>query len=309
MGIREKHLDKTTHQYAALNALLKDIYRQFTPQFHSDAIYKYFQQMDEKEKIIDNREKYKAVIETLTQGNENWKDASTDGSWGYWVQAIFPRKEEEFRGSPAKSENVKVYACFKNTDIKAVFVDSLKYLLQHAEETFAAKISIFRRSDQMCYWLSQKDFRHLEAFFMPYAGDMVRSMPFVAYKGQLGISRDFPGADDSHNSTQAHIIADYLKTVKDVGEVDVEDMYNNYIAKWNADIYDEQDQMHFKSSSALSFVIIMDTLDALLGRTEITDESFLLSGDGEAWRILSKSHCWADVNKNYAVGKKNNVHQ
>ena len=115
------------------------------------------------------------------------------------------------------------------------------YLLENANDSFGAKVSVCSRSDQMCYWLSRNDFRHLENYFKPFFSEMEKTMPFVAYKGMLGISRDFPGADDSHNATQSNIIADYLKTVSDVDDVDLENMYNHYIAKWNADIYEESD--------------------------------------------------------------------
>ena len=44
------------------------------------------------------------------------------------------------------------------------------------------------------------------------------------------------------------VIADYLKTVSDVDDVDLENMYNHYIAKWNADIYEESDYCCFKKN-------------------------------------------------------------
>ena len=180
--------------------------------------------------------------------------------------------------------------------IQNVFVDSLKYILQNAEDTFGAKIATCNRSDQMCYWLSVKDFKHLEDFYRPYYKDMVKSLPFVAYKGMLGISKDFPGVDDSHNSTQAHIISDYLRTVNNIEDIDLESMYNLYIAKWNADIYDENPYGGFKNNSALSFIVILDTLDSILNETGVTEDSLLLSGDKKIWRMLSKSRCWADIN-------------
>ena len=128
-------------------------------------------------------------------------------------------------------------------------------------------------------------------------------MPFVAYKGKLGISKDFPGTDDSHNLAQAHIISDYFSTVNVVGSVDLEDMYNNYIAKWNADKY-EEGSWGFKSSSALSFVVIMDTLDAILDGAEINKRSSLLNPERRIWRILAQSKCWADVNELFSYFTK-----
>ena len=178
---------------------------------------------------------------------------------------------------------------------QGVFTDSIRYLLKNAKQMFAAKMAVYERVDQLCYWLDLEDLPCLERYFEPLFGDLEMSMPFVAYKGKLGISKDFPGTDDSHNLTQAHIISDYFSAVSDVGNVDLEDMFNNYIAKWNADIYEEE-SLGFKSSSALSFVVIMDTLDALLDGDEINERSSLLVSERGIWRILAQSKCWADVN-------------
>lgn len=94
---------------------------------------------------------------------------------------------------------------------------------------------------------------------------------------------------------QANIISDYLKTVSVIDDVDLEAMYNNYIAKWNADIYEDCDFLGFKNSSALSFVVIMDTLDIILGEAQLNEKSFLLSDNRKIWDILSQSRCWADI--------------
>jgi len=98
-----------------------------------------------------------------------------------------------------------------------------------------------------------------------------------------------------------------LQTVTDAQAINLEDMYNNYIAKWNADIYEEGDYGTFKSESALSFIVIMDTLDAILGKTEINDDSALLSKDSKLWNILSASHCWEDVNERWNQTARSNA--
>ena len=94
---------------------------------------------------------------------------------------------------------------------------------------------------------------------------------------------------------QADIIFDYFRSVNDIEQLDLEDMYNNYISKWNAIIEDDS-LCGFKDCSALSFVVILDTLDAILGKRPINHNSFLMAGDGQFWRILADSRCWADVN-------------
>ena len=299
LGIRKKVLDKMSPQYARLNSLIKDIYERFYPKFDTVSIYNYLQNLNTEEHIICDTNSLQTILEQLPKGNPKWAGKGLTNRWGYWMQVLYVLADDTMRSTPSKPENIKVYAFLKAGDIQQVFVDSLRYLLQNAENAFGAKLSTCSRSDQMCYWLSKNDFRHLENFFMPRFEDMEKSMPFLAYKGKLGISREFFGYDDSHNSTQAHIIADYLKTVNDILDIDLEEMYNNYIAKWNADIYDENCYCGFKYNSAQSFVVIMDTLDAILSNKDITDDSLLMSDNCKLWHILAKSHCWADVNESW----------
>lgn len=298
MGIRKKQFDKSLPRYIELNALLRDIYLKYQPKFLKDDIYRYFQKLNEDDCVVKHINNLIDILDNLPKQYSRWDVDNMAQCTCGWVQTIYGKKGEDGH-VPNKPSNLKVYACFNHANIHDVFIDSLKYLLNNADNTFAAKIATFNRADQMCYWLSKSDFVHLENFFRPYFSNMAKSLPFVAYKGVLGISREFPGWDDSHNATQAHIIADYLKTVNDAADVDLEEMYNNYIAKWNADIYEENDYSCFKNSSALSFVVILDTIDAILSRAELSEESLLLSGDKRIWGILSSCRCWADVNEKW----------
>ena len=304
MGIRSKELDRTSPQYAWLNTLLREIFTKFRPDFKTDDIYAYFQDFNDKERIVGKTNKLETLLKQLPYGNRKWKETGLTNCWSCWVQVQYTSINDDSYSSPGKSANIKAYACLNEGDAQQIFVDSLRYLLQNASETFGAKLSTISRSDMMCYWLSVKDFVHLEQFFKPYYHVMETSMPFVAYKGKLGISREFPGADNSHNSTQAHIISDYLMTVSKVEDVDLENMYNYYIKKWNADIYKEGNYSGFKGNSALSFVVIMDTLDAILSGKGISDDSLLISGDAKIWHILSNSKCWADVNEEWQSSKQ-----
>lgn len=299
MGIRRKSLNKDTEKYKELNALVVDVYEKFNPNFNADKIYSYFQKIDENERLVSNSRALETVLKSLPEKYPNWKEHGLVSNSGSWIQVIYSRLDKQDEGSPAKPEGLKVYACLRDKNVEEVFVESLRYLLKHADETFAAKIATSNRSDQMCYWVSQRGFRLLEEFYRPYRNRQVESLPFVAYRNHLGISKEFFGVDYSHNATIAHIIADYLKTVNDVTDVDLEDMFNNYIMKWNGDIYEEGNYSGFKNNSAHSFVVILDSLDAILGQTRITDNHPLISGDRHIWRVLSECRCWADVNERW----------
>ena len=301
LGIRRKSLDKTSPQYANLNTLLKDIYTQFAPKFESNKIYQYLQKLNTKDRIIKNTRGAETLLANLSVGLSHWQERGLTNCWSNWVQVSYTRIGVDKHYSPGRPQNIKVYANLKRDDIQSIFIESLKYLLDKANDSFGAKVSTCSRADQMCYWLSKKDFRHLENYFMPYFIDMEKTMPFVAYKGMLGISREFPGIDDSHNATQANIIADYLKTVIDINDVDLENMYNRYIAKWNDDIYEEDDFFCFRRNTALSFIVLLDSLDAILSETGVMDSSLLMSDDSKIWHTLANSCCWADVNEKWKM--------
>ena len=192
------------------------------------------------------------------------------------------------------------YETFKKDCKLALLIDNLVLLETVAEaKGYSEEMKTFLKAYIVNDVYKYCDHKHLESFFRPYFSEMKTPLPFVAYKGCLGISRDFPGFDDSHNATQAHIISDYMKTVKRMEQVDLQDMYNNYIAKWNEDIEEEDEHRSFKRESVLSLVVILDSLDAILGKTSLSEESFLLSGDNRTWHILANSQCWNDVNERW----------
>lgn len=298
MGIRVKRLDKHSPRYKGLNALLSKLYVEAYPRLGTENLYHIMQRIDYKKPIVKNVDELKVVLEQLPQQCPGWETAFVNATGGDWVQATFWRKGDEQRETPNRPENIKVYAYVKNMNAQSAFTGSIRYLLKNAKQMFAAKMAVYERVDQLCYWLDLDDFPSLECYFEQLLGDLEVSMPFIAYKGKLGISKDFPGTDDSHNYALAHIISDYFSTVNDVGNVDLEDMFNNYIAKWNADIY-EEGSWGFKSSSALSFVVIMDTIDAILNGDGINERSSLLIPEKKMWRILAQSKCCADVNEGF----------
>lgn len=300
LGIRKKRLEKDTKRYAELNAWLKDAYEHCSPDFSYDRIYHYMLKIDKQTQLINITEEKETLLSELSEGALEWKKGEVNSSSGCWIQVTYPKEGECHYHIPANSEYLKVYASMRDTTCTwQVFVDSMSYLLHNANDTFAAKVSTISRADQMCYWISHNDFKHLEDFYRSYFTKMDCKLPFVAYKGMLGISKDFPGNDISHNGTQANIIADYFKTAESAQDIELEAMYNNYIAKWNADIYEECHFGGFKNNSALSFVVIMDTLDILLGKTELSEDSLLMTRDKMLWSALSESRCWADMNKIY----------
>ena len=236
--------------------------------------------------MIRYPEEFSETLEGLTDGKHEWETPFVNASWGDWIQVIISRKSSAPNVSPDKPENLKVYANISSEDAPEIFIDSLRYLLDNAESTFAAKISTFSRADQVCYWLSPGDFWHLGSYYRPIADKMLTTLPFIAYFGKLGISKDLPWPDISHNELQARIISDYLKTISSPDDIDLEAMYNHYITTWNGD-----------NGSVLSFITILDTLDGLL-QGGLESNSLLLTDNRELWKTLANSRRWDDVKIN-----------
>lgn len=300
MGIREKHFDKSSEKYSHLNDLLRDIYEKCSQDLSLYGIYEYLQNISASQYLIQDGDNFAERIEELSVDYPLWQPFHANHIIGYWVQTHFCRKDDNEGVISAQPNDIKVYASFAHNDIKDIYIDSLNYLLKNVKYNFTAKIATRNRCDQMCYWLKLDDFRHLEDFYRQYTDDMVESMPFVAYKGKLGISKEFSWFEESHNATQALIISEYLKCIQSVDFIDVGEMYNLYIKKWNGDVCDGTEKRDaFESHSALSFVIILDTLDSILGTGHLLDDSSLFSNNEKMWEILSVSRCWEDVNEKW----------
>ncbi len=76
-------------------------------------------------------------------------------------------------------------------------------------------------------------------------------------------------------------------------EIDVLDMYQKYVKAWNGDADGRSPfSRAFKQRNAQEFVILLETLDVLLGNATITDDHILLNGDSELWHNLGWSRNW-----------------
>ena len=108
---------------------------------------------------------------------------------------------------------------------------------------------------------------------------MRKGSPFIASRECLGISRDLMDIK-SHNAQQATLLWDYFQYVGAEDEIDIEEMYRMFILGWNCEL--EEDNIFrkdFGDTTAQTFVILLDSLDVLLGRKKITDDSLFLNDD------------------------------
>ncbi len=94
------------------------------------------------------------------------------------------------------------------------------------------------------------------------------------------------------------MISTYLKTMKDVSEINLMEMYDLYLRGWNGDLDNEHPMSKaFKSGSAQELLILMESLYVILGNGEIDNNHLLLNGDENLWRSLGESKNWYEVGR------------
>ena len=73
-------------------------------------------------------------------------------------------------------------------------------------------------------------------------------------------------------------------------------MYQMFILGWNADLAEDNPfRIDFERCSAQLFVLMMDSLDILLGKKTIEDDSLLLNDNSKIWDMLTDAKCWGDI--------------
>lgn len=101
---------------------------------------------------------------------------------------------------------IKVYVSLWDiSKLSKVFCETVR-LLAYSDNRFHAKVSRVKRKDSMCFWVSRHAFHILESHFSECSDVIGGAMPFIAYRGRLGISREL-ATFDSHNSEQALLIS------------------------------------------------------------------------------------------------------
>lgn len=126
---------------------------------------------------------------------------------------------------------------------------------------------------------------------------------FIAYKNGLGISHELNIT--SHNSLNAEIIQKYFKLVQDREEIALSKMISLYVLGWNGKLGKKHPFSYFKQDRADAIVVLLETLDLILGRRFFNDTSILLNDTPEFWDALSSSVCWCDFEELYVAGINN----
>ena len=125
------------------------------------------------------------------------------------------------------------------------------------------------------------------------------TLPFIAYREKLGISREL-ATFDSHNSVQALLISRYFRTVENLADVDLGEMYSLMMQAWNGDLPDKHPLSEaLRYERAQTILLLLDTMDLLTGKTVFTDDHFLLQENGCLWHALGMASSWEKAEKEY----------
>ncbi len=274
-GVRDLNLEITDfRQYEKLNGILKQLYRERI--IKSEEIYNYLQGIERDKKILGVDDALLSLRESCEMSHINTYDS-------YWGHLEMEKQHCSDLGF------IKVYVSVTENVI-SIFKDLAKFLIENAQYRFHVKTAKIQRNDHMCFWLAREDFFRFETYVQKY--DLSTPLPFIAYRGKLGISHEL-GSFDSHTGIQAMVISSYLQAVASEQDIDLLDMYSMYVKSWNGEGLET-----FKGHNAQELLILLETLDVLLGNNTISDDHILLTDDADFWRKLSDSKNW------YQVGKK-----
>ena len=300
IGLRKYSIEEHNQTYNELNDFLKSMYDSYiTSDKKDDFVYKKLQNAD-FEKRTDWTEENLEIIKNLqTNNSKTWESVWTNGD-SYWSYIGFRGRNKT---SYISSSHIKLYATLNTINIKNTFLDSIRFLVKNGTNGFSAKISKYSRNDQMCYWVRLKEYTLLQQFFASYQAKLISPMRFIAYKNGLGISHELNIT--SHNSLNAEIIQKYFKLVQDREEIALSKMISLYVLGWNGKLGKKHPFSYFKQDRADAIVVLLETLDLILGRRFFNDTSILLNDTPEFWDALSSSVCWCDFEERYVAGINN----
>lgn len=195
---------------------------------------------------------------------------------------------------------IKVYVSLWDiSKLSKVFCETVRLLLAYSDNRFHAKVSRVKRKDSMCFWVSRHAFHILESHFSECSDVIGGAMPFIAYRGRLGISREL-ATFDSHNSEQALLISSYFNLLEKEEDVSLSRMYDLLIKAWNQEISADHPVMKaFQYTRAQTVLILLDTMDVITGKTVLDNDHLFLQENGNIWRALGQASSWVQAERNY----------
>ena len=303
-GLRTYEILRDNEAYRSRDVLLKKLFLKYGVSASQYDVYEELQGIDRSVNTGLREEDIHSLKKLAATMSKKWNDCFTDtGNKKWWVFSAECADPSVPRLS--NSGLIKVYASVRDVALAPdIFCQAVRLILTEGDKRFYAKVSRIKRKDAMCFWVSKKTFEILEGFFAGCGGIIGDTMPFIAYRGKLGISREL-ASFDSHNFLQARLISSYFHSVNSANEVDLGDMYSLILMAWNADLSVGHPVMNtFQYSKAQEILLLLDTMDVLTGRTLLNDDHCFLQENEQFWLALGKATRWEQVEQYYQRSNK-----
>lgn len=292
-------------QYDNLTEVIKALYDVYTRN-PEQKLYNTMQAVREDHDILLNSQERSEWDALKEAAKDRWRsvdiESYTDSYW-YYVKAM----KDSWRYDIGPMY-IKVTVSVDGCRPAAVFLSAVRELLEHAEHEFQAKLTKYERRESMVFWLTRGDFFLLETYMKQEEEYLIRALPFMAYRGKLGISRDLYGVG-SHHSVQSELLQHYFDRTKKRDDIRIEALYQYLLDSWNDVLPGTEGSNPFERSpyvtwDAQMLVILLESLFVILGIHEISDEHIFLNNDRQLWHALGNGRCWKMVGDIFAYNKK-----
>lgn len=296
-GIRSCEINTQTDAYRCRDRIIKELFRSYTGKPDRRLIYDSMQKYDKnKDSGWDNKQL--EILKNEADSTGKWKKCEITTDDEYWGRFSVEVESGSDRYIGDLSM-IKSYVSVKDLhDLNELFSGAVVSLIDKGRNRFHAKVSRHARIDNMCFWTSRYDFEILQSFFDKNQDKICTPIPFVAYHKNIGISREL-ATWDSHSGRQSDLILSYYETLRPGDTPELSDMYDLYVKAWNGMLSDDHPMSReFKRSNAQEFIILMETINAIVNEEGISDDNILMSDDDILWHALCDGKNW------YSVGRK-----
>ncbi|MEE5993859.1 MAG: AAA family ATPase [Oscillospiraceae bacterium] len=297
-GIRDYLINPNNAAYLEREQLLRELFIKFGNKVSHSDLFQEMHGVDDAVKSDWNDENYNLLKRELKEHSNHWKRLDIDKNNPHWCFVNGTPKNEA--DEIFCLQYIKMYISVPDdVHISKLFTDAVRVLASQGVNSFTAKVSKFKRHDAICIWVSRHDFFLMEQFFKSRQNEICRKLPFIAYRGNIGIGREM-ASWDSQSGIQCRLFATYFSMKERPEDIFIREMYSLYVQGWNSDLPDNHPMTkEFKSENAQSMLVLLDSLDVNLEITELNNQHILLQDDKKIWNPLCDGYCWADVGEQY----------
>lgn len=298
VGIRYYLIDTEVPAYQKLERFVRDLFVKFGSKANYSDIFQEMHGVDDDVRTDWNDKYYNQLKQELEKYADCWKRLKIDKHNNHWCFVNGTPKNDADEINCLRY--IKMYISVPDDiHISKLFMDAVKALAEHGINSFTAKVSKIKRHDAICIWVSRHDFFLMEQFFKSREDEICRKLPFIAYRGNIGIGREM-ASWDSQSGIQCQLFAAYFSMKECPEDISLSEMYSLFVQGWNGDLPDDHPMTkEFKSENAQIMIVLLDSLDVNLGITELNDQHIFLQDDKRMWSPLCDGDCWADVGEEY----------